>query len=71
MTPIHPQYIKDADGNNAFVVLTVGEFEQIIEELEEWEDIQLYNEAKKNDTGEYIPVEEAFRRIEANRAKIN
>jgi hypothetical protein len=30
------------------------------------EGIRLYDEAKKNDTGERIPMEEAFRMIEAS-----
>ena len=40
-----------------------------MEELDELEDIRLYDEAKKNDTGERIPAEEAFRMIEENRRK--
>lgn len=35
--------------------------------LEELEDIRLYDEAKKNDAGERIPMEEAFKVIEAKR----
>lgn len=54
MLTVHPQYIKDADGNTSLVVLPVKEFDTMIEELEELEDIRLYDEAKKNDTGERI-----------------
>ncbi|MDZ4707410.1 MAG: hypothetical protein SH818_03320 [Saprospiraceae bacterium] len=38
-----------------------------MEELEELEDIRLYDEAKKNDTGERIPMTEAFRMLEETR----
>jgi len=38
-----------------------------MEELEDLDDIRLYDEAKKNDTGERIPMEEAFKLIEDNR----
>jgi len=38
-----------------------------LEELEEMDDIRLYDEAKKNDTGERIPMEQAFKMIEAKR----
>ena len=31
------------------------------------EDVRLYDEAKKNDTGERIPMKEAFKMIEAKR----
>jgi hypothetical protein len=33
MLPIHPQYLKDANGNKSFVVLTIEEFESIVEGL--------------------------------------
>jgi len=52
MVDVHPQYIKDTKGNRSLVVLSVQEFESLMEELEELEDIRLYDEAKKEDTGE-------------------
>ena len=67
MLILHPQYIKDINGNESFVILPVSEFDDVMEEMEDLEDIELYDEAKKNDTGERIPVEEAFKMIEANR----
>ena len=70
MLLIHPQYIKDADGNKSLVVLPAKEFDTMLEELEELEDIRLYDDAKNNDTGERIPMDEAFSRIEAGREKI-
>lgn len=54
MITLHPQYIKDADGNKTLVILTAKEFDTILEELEELEDVKLYDEAKKEDTGERI-----------------
>lgn len=47
MLPVHPQYLKDSDGNNSFVVLTFDEFEAIVEKLEDLEDVRLYDEAKE------------------------
>ena len=67
MITLHPQYIKDADGNKSLVVLPASEFDVIMEELDDIEDVMLYDEAMKNDTGERIPAEEAFKMIEANR----
>ncbi|OIN58493.1 hypothetical protein [Arsenicibacter rosenii] len=52
MLTLHPQYIKDASGKRSMVVLPAAEFESIIQELEELEDIRLYDKAKKEDTGE-------------------
>jgi hypothetical protein len=54
MITIHPKYIKDSNGQKTLVVLPVKEFDTIIEELEELEDIKLYDEAKKDDSGERI-----------------
>ncbi|MBL0259894.1 MAG: hypothetical protein IPQ10_02260 [Saprospiraceae bacterium] len=67
MLTLHPQYIKDANGNKSMVILLAKEFDTLMEELEELEDIRLYEEAKKNDTGERIPMNEAFRMIEEKR----
>ncbi|MET3979252.1 PHD/YefM family antitoxin component YafN of YafNO toxin-antitoxin module [Mucilaginibacter sp. UYP25] len=54
MLTVHPQYLKDSNGDNSLVVLPVSEFNSIIEELEELEDVRLFDEAAKDDTGESI-----------------
>ncbi len=54
MITVHPQYIKDANGQKTLVILSVKEFDTIIDELEELEDIKLYDEAKKEDAGARI-----------------
>jgi PHD/YefM family antitoxin component YafN of YafNO toxin-antitoxin module len=66
MRTVHPQYIKDTAGKN-LVILPQNEFDDLMEELEELEDIRLYDEDKKNDTGERIPMEDAFKIVEAKR----
>ena len=53
MLTIHPQYIIDSAGQK-LVVLSKNEFDNIIEELEDLEDIRLYDEAKKDDDGTRI-----------------
>ncbi|WP_184177234.1 hypothetical protein [Rhabdobacter roseus] len=68
MLTIHPQYIKDANGNNSLVVLSVQEFESLMEELEELEDVRLYDEAKKEDTGERILFSEYVSRRKTRNA---
>jgi PHD/YefM family antitoxin component YafN of YafNO toxin-antitoxin module len=67
MIALHPQYIKDTNGDKSLVILPAKEFDSLMEELEDIEDVRLYDEAMKNDTGERIPMEEAFRMIEAKR----
>lgn len=54
MLSVHLQYIKDVNGNKSLVVLRAEEFDIIMEELEDLEDVRLYDEAKKEDKGERI-----------------
>ena len=53
MTIIHPQYITSSSGEQ-LVALPVSEFNNILEELEELDDIRSYDEAKKADDGERV-----------------
>ena len=66
---IHPQFITDDSGNKISVVISVLEFKNIIEELEELEDIRLYDDAKKSNEPS-IPIDDAFKMIDAKR-KVN
>ena len=51
---INPHFITDTLGNKVSVVLSMDEYKTIMEELEELEDVKLYDEAKKEDTGDRI-----------------
>jgi hypothetical protein len=64
-TQIHPQFITDTAGEK-LVILTQQEFNAIIDELEEQEDVRLYDEAKASNEPS-IPIEKAFEIIEAAR----
>lgn len=66
MVTLHPQYITDTTGKKISVVLPVKDFKAIMEELEELEDIKLYDEAKKSNEPS-IPMDDAFKMIEAKR----
>lgn len=66
MLTVHPQYITDKTGKKISVVLPMEEFKNMIEELEELEDIRLYDEAKTADEHS-IPIDQAFSIIEAER----
>lgn len=50
MLSVHPQYITDDKGKKLSVVLPIAEFKSIMEELEELEDIRLYDDAKASDS---------------------
>lgn len=68
MLTLNPQFIKDASGNK-LVVIYQKEFEKLLKELEELEDIRLYDEVKKNDSGERILMKDAFETIEKTHDK--
>lgn len=68
MLTVHPQYITDKTGKRISVVLPLKDFKAIMEELDELEDIKLYDEAKK-DNEPSIPIDNAFKMIEAKRRK--
>lgn len=66
MEEIHPQYITDAEGNRVSVILPIEEYKALLEELEMQEDIRMYDEVKASQEPS-IPIEEAFKLIEARR----
>ena len=66
MLAIHPQFITDNKGKKISAVLPMKEFIDIMEELEELEDIKLYDEAIKSNEPS-IPIDDAFKMIEAKR----
>ncbi|OYQ41537.1 hypothetical protein [Flavobacterium aurantiibacter] len=68
MLTVHPQYITDAHGNKISVVLPMKDFEAIMEELEELEDIKLYDKYKQANEPSF-PIDEAFTLIEKKRAQ--
>ncbi len=68
MLTVNPQYIKDANGKKSLVVLSIQEFDYLIKELEEIEDIKLYDEAKKEDTGERVLFSDYLKKRKAKNA---
>jgi hypothetical protein len=69
MIAIHPQYITDNTGKKISAILPMKEFKTLIEELEELEDIRLYDESK-NDKEPAITKSKAMAMIEAERKKL-
>lgn len=63
MVTVNPQYITDNTGKKISVVISIKAFKSIMEELEDLEDIRLYDEAKKSNE-DSIPIDEAFKIIE-------
>ena len=69
MLTLHPQFITDSEGKKLSAILPINEFSTLIEELEELEDIRLYD-AGKNDKEPAIPKTKAMEMIEAERKKL-
>lgn len=59
-----PQYVVDEQKEPKAVLLSIEDWEQIVDALEELDDIRAYDTAKSGDS-EAIPFELAVREIEA------
>lgn len=63
MDALHPQYVVDENQTPTAVLLPVGEWEQVVEELEELDDIRAYDLAKAG-SQDTISFEQAVREIQ-------
>lgn len=63
------QFVTDNDGNKLGVFFTMKEYLKIIEDLEELEDLRLFDEAEKEEQ-EFIKAEQAFQEIEQTKRKV-
>lgn len=54
MVALHPQFINDANEKKTLVILPANEFVLLLEELEDIEDVKLFDEAQKNDSSDRI-----------------
>lgn len=57
---ITPQYLTDSNGEKTGVFLSIKDYKKIMEELEELEDIKVYDKAKKRDE-KTIPLRKAIK----------
>jgi len=60
------RYIVDESGKRVSVILPIEEYESMLEELEEFEDIRAYDEAKaalERGEDEVIPLDQAMQEI--------
>ncbi len=67
---MNTQFITDTAGKKIAVILPMEKYKKMLEKLEDFEDIRLYDEAKRRKQ-EFIPADEAFRLIEEKRARKN
>ncbi len=62
MIKVHPEYVVDEKKNPKSVILRVSEWQRVVEDLEELNDIRTYDKAK-TDHQDAIPFEQAVREI--------
>ncbi|MDX9942020.1 MAG: hypothetical protein RBS53_07335 [Bacteroidales bacterium] len=61
-----PQFITDEKGKRVSVILPIQDYNKMLEDLEELEDIKAYDEARKSNEDALV-AEEAFKMIESSR----
>ena len=62
MLALHPQYIVDETSTQQAVIIKIDEWQNIIKKLEELDDIEAYDKAKK-EKDEVISFEQAVKEI--------
>ncbi len=62
MIELHEEYLVDEKGNRKAVVISISEWQQVVQMLEELDDIRAYDEAKSQPS-EAIPFELAVSEI--------
>lgn len=68
MTLIKESFVTDAKGNKIAVLLPIKDYNRILQELEDLEDIKAYDKAMSRKQ-EFIPLNQAIKEIEAARKK--
>jgi len=61
------QFLTDKKGKKTAVLISIEKYDKLIEKLEDLEDVRLYDEAKREDDGYRISLEEAYKIIEEKR----
>ena len=62
------RFVTDDHGNKLAVILPIKEYNKMVDDLEELEDIKRYDAARKGKQ-EFVDAEQAFQEIEEARRK--
>ncbi len=60
------QFIKDEGGKKIAVLLPIDDYNRMLEQLEELDEIKAYDDAKVSDD-EVVPFDQAIKEIESKR----
>ncbi len=66
MGAVRQQFIEDSQGKRIAVLMPIDQYDKMMEQLEEIDDIRAYDAAKAEDD-EVIPFDQAVREIEEGR----
>jgi hypothetical protein len=66
---LHPQYVKDEGDKPLGVFLTVAEFQNILDDLEELEDIKAADAFENRKDKEFVPFRQALEEIKSGLVK--
>lgn len=62
MEQLKEKYVIDENGNKTEVILSIEAYKKLLQELEELEELKLYDEAKSREN-EILPFDEAMKEI--------
>jgi len=62
MIALHEEYLVDSEGHKKAVVVPIEEWELILEQLEDMDDIEAYDRAKAEGS-ESVPFEDVLKRL--------
>ena len=65
---LNENFVVDAKGKKLSVLLPIKDYQKLLDELEELDDIKAYDKAT-NRKQEFIPLDKAIKEIEATRKK--
>ena len=65
---LNESFVVDANGKKVSVLLPIKDYQKLLDELEELEEIKAYDNAT-NRKQEFIPLAKALKEIEATRKK--
>ncbi len=65
------QFVMDSQGKKVGVLLSIKEYNKMIEELEELDDIRSFDLAKKEDGGRRILFSDYLKKRKAKNAKVH
>ncbi len=68
MSTLRQQFITDDHGKKIAVILSMKTYENMLEEIEELEDIGLYDDAKKEDDSKRVLLSDYLKKRKAKNA---